>query len=129
MSEVEGLLHKSERSFSAAGRLLADGDSDFAASRLYYGCFYIAEALLLSEGLHFSRHGQVMGAYGRLFAKEEHLPIRFHGLLDRTFELRQVADYTVEVRMQPSEIDDLISEGREFLQAAREYLAQQSGGS
>jgi uncharacterized protein (UPF0332 family) len=30
--------------------------ADFAASRAYYGCFYTAEALLLSEGLSYSRH-------------------------------------------------------------------------
>lgn len=123
MSEVEGLLKKADRSFSAAERLLADGDSDFAASRLYYGCFYVAEALLFSEGQSFSRHGQVIGAYGRLFAKEERLDRRFHGLLDRTFELRQVADYATEVQMQSSEIAGLISEGREFLRAARNYLS------
>ena len=46
---------------------LRAGNSDFAASRAYYGCFYVAEALLLSEGLRFSRYGQVVAQYGRRF--------------------------------------------------------------
>jgi hypothetical protein len=49
--EVEALLEKAERSFVAADLLL---DVDFAASRAYYGYFYVAEGLLLSEGLRYS---------------------------------------------------------------------------
>ena len=67
MREVEALLRKAERSFDAAEPLLRAGNSDFAASRAYYGCFYVAEALLLSEGLRFSRYGQVVAQYGRRF--------------------------------------------------------------
>ncbi len=55
MNEVEALLGKAGRSFSVAERFLEDGEADFAASRLYYGCFYVAEALLLSEGLETAR--------------------------------------------------------------------------
>ena len=54
---LETLLEKARRSFAAADLLLGEGDAAFAASRAYYGYFYVAEALLLSEGLRFSRHG------------------------------------------------------------------------
>ena len=60
MREVGALLEKAERSFAAADLLLGAGDADFAASRAYYGYFYVAEGLLLSEGLRYSRHGQVV---------------------------------------------------------------------
>lgn len=73
MSEVYALLHKAARSLNAAERLLDEGDADFAASRAYYGCFYVAEALLPDEGLSFSSHGSVIGEYGRLFARTERL--------------------------------------------------------
>lgn len=53
---LEDLLAKARRSLDVAWGLLADGHADFAASRAYYGCFYIAEALLLSEDLAYSRH-------------------------------------------------------------------------
>jgi uncharacterized protein (UPF0332 family) len=99
------------------------------ASRLYYGCFYIAEALLLHEGLRFSRHGQVLAQYGRIFAKPERLDRRFHRLLERTFSLRQVADYSAEAEINPEEIGDLFSQGVEFLTAARSYLSITSGTS
>jgi uncharacterized protein (UPF0332 family) len=41
LREVEALLGKAERSLDAADLLLESGSPDFAASRAYYGCFYI----------------------------------------------------------------------------------------
>ena len=43
---------------------------------LLYGYFYVAEALLLSEGLSFSRHAQVISQYRLHFAKSEVLDPR-----------------------------------------------------
>lgn len=95
---------------------------DFAVSRAYYGCFYIAEALLLSEGMSFSRHGQVVAQYGKHFAKEGRMDRRFHRLLDSAFGLRQIADYAAEPELDAVEVRSLISGGRNFLEAALEYL-------
>ena len=73
MSEVHAYLEKAMRSFHAAGLLLAGEDANFAVSRAYYGCFYVAEALLFDEGLNVSTHAGVIGEYGRIFAKTERL--------------------------------------------------------
>lgn len=52
MNEIGAFLHKASRSLDAAESSLESGHLDFAASRAYYGgCFYVAEALLLDEGL------------------------------------------------------------------------------
>lgn len=122
MSDIDLLLEKAGRSFGAAELLLDAGNADFAASRSYYGSFYIAEALLLTEGLSFSRHGQVIAQYGRLFAKTTRLDPRFHRLLDTGHDFRQTADYSTGAVLDPDIVNDLIREGRLFLEAAREYL-------
>jgi uncharacterized protein (UPF0332 family) len=122
LREVNALLEKAERSFAAADLLLDAGDADFAASRAYYGWFYVAEALLLSEGLRYSRQGQVISQYGRRFAATDRLDRRFHRLLGRAFELRQLADYSVDAELEAAVVEDLIAEGEAFLGAAREYL-------
>ena len=124
MNEVAALLEKAERSFVAARRLLEAGDTDFAASRSYYGYFYIAEALLLSKGLSFSRHGQVISQYGLHFARNQVLDRRFHKLLDDAFAFRQLADYSTDPSLEPDTIRGLIEEGEDFLREAREYLAR-----
>ncbi len=126
MNEIAALLVKAERSFPAADRLLEAGDTDFATSRAYYGRFYIAQALLLSEGLSFSRHGQAISQYGLHFAKDEVLDRRFHKLLDDAFSLRQLADYSTNPSLEPSGVRELIEEGKVFLREAREYLTRRS---
>lgn len=126
MSEVHALLDKAARSFDAAEMLLNAGNADFAASRAYYGCFYVAEALLLDEGLSFSRHGAVIGEYGRLFAKTGRLDRRFHRLLDRTFVARQSADYDTDFDLGDPDVREMIREGRSFIDAARNYVIRSS---
>jgi uncharacterized protein (UPF0332 family) len=44
-SEVLALFNKAERSFDAAEMLLERGSAEFAVSRIYYGYFYVAEAM------------------------------------------------------------------------------------
>ncbi|MEJ7819750.1 MAG: HEPN domain-containing protein [Rubrobacteraceae bacterium] len=78
---LDNLLAKARRSLQVAEGLLEDGHADFAASRAYYGCFYVAEALLFSEGLSYSRHSQVVAQFGRHFAKTGELDARYHRLL------------------------------------------------
>lgn len=132
MSEAQALLDKAARSFQAAETLLESGSPDFAASRAYYGCFYIAQALLLSRGQRFSSHAQVVAQYGLLFARTDELDRRFHQLLLRAFKIRQLADYQTEVPIEGEAATDLIAGGREFLNAASDHLAElpdpQTGG-
>ena len=122
MTEADLFLEKAGRSFSAAERLLADGDLDFAASRAYYGCFYIAYALLQSQGLSYSRHGQVIAQYGFHFSRTRLLEPAFHNLLDEAFNIRQSSDYAAIAPAKPEQVLWVIEEGRRFLAAATEYL-------
>jgi uncharacterized protein (UPF0332 family) len=122
VSESVLFLEKAERSLNAAELLLENGDVDIAASRVYYAWFYVAESLLLTRGLRFTRHGQVNAQYGNLFARTGLLDPEFHRFLLRAFNLRQMADYWSHVDLVAEEILHLVEEGRRFLKAAREYL-------
>ena len=123
---LDNLLAKAQRSFEAAEGLLEDGHADFAASRAYYGCFYTAEALLLSKGLSYSRHSQVVAQFGRQFAKTEELDARYHRLLIEAFGLRQAADYSAAPdTVSEEDAEHTISEGKESLAASRKYLERQ----
>lgn len=120
---IDNLLAKAQRSLEVAEGLMENGHADFAASRAYYGCFYLAEALLLSEGLSYSRHSQVVAQFGRHFAKTGQLDVRYHRLLIEAFRLRQVADYSAAPgTVSREDAEHTIREGEEFLKAAREYL-------
>jgi uncharacterized protein (UPF0332 family) len=124
VSESAPLLDKAERSLLAAEQLVAAGHFDFAVSRAYYACFYVAESLLLSQGLEFSRHGQVIAQYGYHFARTALLDPTFHNVLIQGFSLRQAADYVDSTDLPEVEVVlELIREGHRFLEAARSFLA------
>lgn len=125
MSDVDNLLIKAGRSLEAAEELLRSGHADFAASRAYYGCFYVAEALLISKGLSYSRHSQVVAQYGQHFAKTGDLDTRYHRLLISAFSLRQTADYSAAPgSVGPEEAEQIIEGGRRFLSGAGSYLTR-----
>jgi uncharacterized protein (UPF0332 family) len=121
MIQARFLLTKADRSLRAASRLLELDHIDSAASRTYYGFFYVAQALLDTQGLRFSSHGQVLAQYGRLFAKTKLLDPRFHRTLSEAFQVRQSADYTISMP-DPEVIEDLIQEGHRFIDEAFEYI-------
>jgi uncharacterized protein (UPF0332 family) len=122
LNEVQALLEKAKRSFDVAEATLEQGHADFAISRAYYGCFYIAQAMLLSTGLEYASHGQVVAQFGLHFAKTNKLDPTFHRLLSRAFQLRQGADYATSVVIEPEWVQEILEEGRRFLAAAFSYL-------
>ena len=58
MMPEQAALVKARDSVHAARLLRSDNLYDFAISRAYYAMFYVAEALLLGEGLAFSKMRQ-----------------------------------------------------------------------
>jgi len=90
--EQAALLRKARDSLRGATLLAGDGLYDFAASRAYYTMFYVAEALLLGEGLPFSKHTAVIAAFGRRFARTGVVPAEFHRYLIDGQDMRTVGD-------------------------------------
>ena len=127
MTEHQSLLEKAAQSMDATELLLDKGYLDIAASRAYYACFYTAQALLLSMGLEFSSHRQVLAQYGRHFSKTRVLDPSHHTLLITAFDLRQFADYQTEVTIKTEVVLDVIVRGRRFMKDAAEYLANLPG--
>lgn len=91
--EQKALIEKAKESLQAALLLKEQGYFDFAVSRAYYAMFYLAESLLLSQGLSFSKHSAVIAAFGQHFAKTGRIPEEFHRYLIEGQEGRNVGDY------------------------------------
>jgi uncharacterized protein (UPF0332 family) len=102
--------------------LLEHDKTDLAAGRAYYALFYVAEALLNEKGLQFSKHGDVIGAYGKEFSKTKLLDPKFHRWLIKGFDTRLIGDYHVDTQIERSVVADMINRAREFHEAAQNYL-------
>lgn len=116
------LLEKADRAIAAGESALANGYVEDATSRAYYAMFYVAEALLNERGLHFRKHGGVHSAFGKHFAKTGLLDRRYHRWLLAAFNKRITADYGVDVELSAQEVESMLAQAREFVQAARAFL-------
>lgn len=120
--ETQALLEKAHQSLQAAESLKRDGFRDFAASRSYYAMFYVAEALLIEDGLSYSSHAAVIGALGKLFAKTGRLDIRFHRYLLDAQDTRNIADYGIGPGVTIKQVEETMFRAEEFLKAAEALL-------
>ena len=115
------LIEKAEQSLRGARLLQGDGQHGFAAARAYYTMFYLAEAMLLGEGLAFSKHSAVHAAFGERFAKTGVVPAEFHRYLIRGMETRHLGDYsTIPVTMEDAA--EQIARAEEFLRIVSQRL-------
>jgi uncharacterized protein len=117
------LLAKAERAIRAARTLLDAGDTEFAAGRIYYAMFYVAEALLYERDLRFGKHSAVHAAYGKEFAKTSLLEPRFHRWLLGAFNLRLQMDYSFDAATSLEEVEEVLEQARTFLAAANGFLS------
>jgi uncharacterized protein (UPF0332 family) len=120
--EERFILHKAKENLDAADILLHQGFSGIAASRAYYAMFYLAEALLLRKGLHFSSHSAVIAAFGREYAKTGELDPTFHQNLIKAQAIRQLSDYGYDEPLAREAALEVIVWAKDFYRAAHGYL-------
>ena len=87
--EIEHLLNLADESHEVAKKLIDMGHPRFSAAQTYYTIFYLAEAMLLTKGLTFSKHSAVVAAFGKEFAKKGLLDPKFHRYIIQAQKLRQ----------------------------------------
>ena len=123
MSLAEAFCDKAQRSFDSAEVLLAAGYAEFAAARAYYAAFYVATALLGARGMTFKRHRALHNQFLLLVGTQPVFAREFHTLLARGQEVRNVADYGLEMAVPLTVVNEMISAGRNFLATARAHFA------
>ena len=116
------LLLKASQSVSAAKVLLENNYPDYAASRAYYGMFYIAQAFLIGEDMSFSNHAGVISAFGRDFARTGKVPIEFHRFLIDAQDLRNTGDYGQLNAISREQANEQIINAEKFIQLAENVL-------
>ena len=117
-----GLILKARESLQAANLLAEKEHWGFAASRAYYTMFYVCEALLLGEGLEYSKHSAVIAAFGERFAKTKRVPSEFHRLIIEAQDSRNAGDYDIHPGVTPAVALEQIANAGKFLELAAQLL-------
>jgi uncharacterized protein (UPF0332 family) len=120
--EIVANLERATQSVQAAKELAKIGYHDFAASRAYYAAFYGATAVLLKEGLDFSKHSGVIASIHQRFVKTGKLSKEHGKNLNWLFELRNVGDYGVTAHVSQPQAEQAILAAESFLEAINALL-------
>lgn len=120
--EIEEIIRKAERSLEAALTLFEGNNFDFAVSRAYYSMFYMAEAVLLTKNLSFSKHAGVISGFNQHFIKTGILDYRYYEMLRYAFEQRGIGDYRFEAQISRETAQKVLNDAREFLEVTRKHL-------
>lgn len=83
---IKMMLVKARKKLATARTNLDNDQYDDAVSRTYYAVFHVISATLLSQGLHFSSHGQTIGAFNREFIKTKKFPASFSKTIKKCSE-------------------------------------------
>ena len=119
-----GLIRKAQESLQAAKLLAGKEHWGFAASRAYYTMFYVAEAMLLGEGLEYSKHSAVIAAFGERFARTQRIPPEYHRMIIEAQDSRNAGDYDIHPGVTPATAIEQIANAEKFLRLADQFLGQ-----
>jgi uncharacterized protein (UPF0332 family) len=92
-AEVQHLLKLADESHEVAKVMIDIGHPRFSAAQSYFTIFYLAQAMLLTKELAFSKHSAVIAAYGKEFSKTNLLDPKFHRRLILAEERREDGHY------------------------------------
>lgn len=120
--EIAANLEPAEKSIQAAKELATSGFYDFAASRSYYAAFYAPTAVLLDEGLEFSKHSGVIASIHQRLVKTGKLDKEQGKELNWLFELRNVGDYGVTIHVSQQDTERAIRVAENFLRIIKSLL-------
>jgi len=125
VNEVQSLITRAEKYLATAELLIEQQDLESSVSRAYYAMFFCAEALLLTRSLSFSSHRGIISAFGEHFVKTGILPKELGRALNRAFDKRQLADYEHRFVIGKREAEDILRNGKNFLENVTELLERE----
>ncbi len=97
----------------------------YAVSDLYYAMFHCATALLLTKGLHFSKHSAVVSGFAREFTLPGIMPQELHKNFHRAFDIRNECDYARRSDITEEDFEIMLTQAEEFILRTEAHLSNQ----
>jgi len=110
--------YRRERAFETIKEvdLLISKDMFFAAvNRIYYGMFYIINALSVLDNFSTSSHSQLIGYFNKNYLKTNKIDRKIGKYFSKAFEKRSKGDYKDFVSIEKEEIDEYFGKMKELI--------------
>lgn len=108
-------LEKAKSNISAAELLIEQGMYADAVSRIYYGMFHAARAMLALKGLDSRKHSGIISLFNQHFVKTGLLPKEFGRMILNAKDLREESDYNEFYLVSFKEAEQLLKHGTAFI--------------
>jgi len=108
-------LERAKESLEEAKILFDGGYANTFVNRLYYACFYVVSALLLTKGFSSAKHSGIRSLFHQNLVKTGLVDMEFGLLYDKLFDNRQKSDYADLVRFDSGEVRHWYDEAKSFV--------------
>jgi uncharacterized protein (UPF0332 family) len=127
MNETDKALvsHRIARAFESLeeAKVLIEKNLFYASvNRLYYACFYIASALLLTKGLSSGKHSGVRAFFHQNFVKTGILSKEMGRIYDNLFDNRQKGDYSDFIKFDKNDVLKWFDETKIFVEETKKII-------
>lgn len=115
-------MERADETMEEVDILSERGHYNAAVNRLYYACFYAAQALLLKHQITATTHAGVKSMLGLHFVSKGIIPIEHGKTFNTLFEKRHSSDYEAFAYCDKALVDDLKPLAEAFIDAIKELL-------
>ena len=93
-----------------------------AANRMYYSCYYMTTALLISHGLSASTHAGVIRMLGMNFVLTGFVSKELNRFYCQLFEMRQRGDYDDYVQISADDVLPMVEQAEEYMKTLESII-------
>lgn len=94
-----------------------------AMNRIYYGMFYMLQALSLKYQFESSKHAQLIGWFNKNFVHTNKIEIKFSKIISKAYNLRTKGDYATVYTLDKQELTLMYKEMLEFIARLEKLLS------
>ena len=115
-------MEQADNAISDAEFLLQNDRLNAAANRMYYACFYAAEALLIRNAIKAGTHAGVRQMFGLHFVQPGIIDNRWGRFLGQMVRLREGADYDFFIKYEKSELMEILPLAKQFIAVIKQVF-------
>jgi len=102
--------------------LITSKKYDAAVTRIYYGIFYIINALATIDSFSTSKHSQLIGYFNKEYIKERIIDPKIGKFLNRAYDLRTKSDYGEFTNYSDEEVKSYFAEMKDFIYTVEKII-------
>ena len=115
-------MNRALETLAEAKIMVKAGHWNTCINRLYYGCFYSVNALLIKHNLSSVKHSGVKSLFNREFVNKKIIPVEISEIYNELFNLRHESDYEDFYQADEKLVLPIIPQVERFLEFIKQML-------